>query len=102
MNEPLKDKRIKLELSSSGQRPKEIFLVKDKNGRFTRVESVKSAVEWLKDEIDNLYRKFPKGDIWRASNDQVCDMCEEYMKKKIAEAFPDLREVKNTRKQGGK
>lgn len=54
------------------------------------VKSMKSAVEYLKEQIDNLYHKFPKGDVWRASNDTVCDMCEEYMIKKIDETFPDL------------
>jgi len=53
-------------------------------------EDIAGAVRWLRLEIDNLYRRFNKGDVWRWSNDQVCDECELYVMKKIEEAFPNL------------
>ena len=60
------------------------------NTTFYDEEAVAGAIRWLRLEIDNLYRKFNKGDVWRWGNDQVCDECESYVMKKIDEAFPDL------------
>jgi len=60
-------------------------------------EDVAGAVRWLRLEIDNLYRKFNKGDVWRWSNDEICDKCEEYVMKKIDEAFPNLSILPETK-----
>lgn len=49
--------------------------------------NVDRAVEKLKQEIDDLYHKIGKTEVWRAGNDVVCDMCEEFVKEKIDEVF---------------
>jgi len=37
------------------------------------------AVEGLKKDITDLYHKIGKVEVWEASNDVVCEMCEEYV-----------------------
>ncbi|MHA1827920.1 MAG: hypothetical protein ACTSX6_04650 [Candidatus Heimdallarchaeaceae archaeon] len=67
-----------------------VAFTNDNGKRFYFEEDIAGAIRWLRLEIDNLYRKFNKGDVWRWSNDEVCDNCAEYVMKKIDEAFPDI------------
>ena len=55
-------------------------------------QRLKSALQGLDDDIDFLYRKFEKYDVWSKSNDEVCDMCEKYFKKQVKKWFPDVME----------
>ena len=55
-----------------------------------KFEDVKSAVQGLLEEIDDLYHRFPKADVWDKSNDEVCGMCEKYFKKLIKKWFADV------------
>lgn len=55
-------------------------------------EDIRSAVELLLSQIDDLYHKFPKGKIWRLNTDEICDMIEEYVKKNIENDFEDVLE----------
>lgn len=48
-------------------------------------DDIIGLVEQLKADITDLYHKIGKAEVWRASNDVVCDLCEEYIKKKIEE-----------------
>ena len=41
----------------------------------------------LKNEITDLYHKIGKIEVWSAGNDEVCDMCEEYVLEKIKEIW---------------
>ena len=65
-------------------------IVKIDDDIFINIKRLKSAVQGLDDDIDFLYRKFEKYDIWSKSNDEVCDMCEEYFKKQIKKWFPNM------------
>ena len=56
-------------------------------------EKVISAVEWLKESVNDLYKG--KSEAWRMVNDELCDQCEEFFKKKINEAFPVLNKKIN-------
>ena len=52
-------------------------------------EDALSAVEMLKKSIEDLYHRIGKAEVWRAGgSDVVCDMCEDFMIKKIDKAFP--------------
>lgn len=42
----------------------------------------------LKIKVNNLYKKLPKVEVWNASKDVVCDMCEE----KVLEIIDKLLE----------
>lgn len=82
-----KDKEIeglKEELKENQQisdRISDLILEKDELNKLWQ-----KRFEWLKKECDNLYHRFPKGIIWRKGKDEICDMCEEYIEKKIIEA----------------
>lgn len=47
--------------------------------------------------IDDLYHKVGKVNVWRASNDVVCDLCEEYIKKKLKELSEKEKEEERDR-----
>lgn len=60
-------------------------------GIFLR-HDIRSAVEWLKKELFPFYKgAFSKVEIWRMTNDEICDKLEEFTNKKIDEAFEDVR-----------
>lgn len=46
-----------------------------------------SAVALLKERINDLYHKIGKVEVWCKSNDEVCDMCEEFVLKEIDYCF---------------
>jgi hypothetical protein len=47
----------------------------------------RDKVALLRQLTTDLHHRFPKGIIWRENCDTVCDMCEEYVHKKIEEVF---------------
>lgn len=50
-------------------------------------KDMKEKIEKLKKEISDLYHSVGKIEVWRANNDGVCDLCEDYVLKKIEELF---------------
>jgi hypothetical protein len=49
-----------------------------------------TALRDLKYETDDLYRQLGKLNVWAATNEEVCDMCEVLVKKHINEVFEHL------------
>jgi len=46
-------------------------------------EARRNILKEVNNIVDDLYHKV--GDVWSISNDVVCDLCEEYIKKKLKE-----------------
>jgi len=55
-------------------------------------EAIRSACEWFLEQVNDLYHKLGKVKVWNASNDEVYDMCEDYIKKVFKLAFKDIFE----------
>lgn len=58
----------------------------DQIGEGYDIEEISCAVRWLRLEIDNLSLKIQWGE------NETCNQCEEYIRKKIDEAFPIFKE----------
>ena len=52
----------------------------------SETEIRKKVIE-LKKSIDDLYHQLGKVQVWNASNDLVCELCEALVMKKIDEIF---------------
>lgn len=64
--------------------------LEDENKRWADFDKLSESIEKLKVETYDLYHKLGKVEVWKASNDEVCDMCEEFVHKKINEIFSDI------------
>ena len=51
-------------------------------------EDVVSALEGLKEDMNDFYHSIGKPKVWAQSNNELCDLCEEHAKKIIDEWFP--------------
>jgi len=56
---------------------------------FFHISDIKSACEFFLQEIDDLYHKIGKPEVWRMNNDELVDACEDYVKEKFKLAFKD-------------
>lgn len=52
------------------------------------LDDVRSAVEGLKADMFDFYHEIGKATIWRASNDEVADLCEAHALKLVDKWFP--------------
>jgi hypothetical protein len=55
-------------------------------------KKIQETKDNLHKELYDLYHKIGKTEVWRASNDGVCDMCEDHALKQIDGAIKALLE----------
>lgn len=85
MGEPLKNKLFDMEISTSGQKSQGLILKKKSSGEFTKTESIKLAVEWLREEINKITPDEASEDLTLFYMDT---------RQLIEEAFSDVIEVR--------
>jgi len=56
-------------------------------------EAERDRVIQLRDSIFNMYHKIGKSTVWSVSNDEVADLCEQFVYTKIDEIFGKVRGI---------